>query len=87
MYSMINIELYAEMYFLNITMLHGHCPNFMELPIYKFFDNCMSKNPRVRNAVIPATSTGPKIGMLWAELLFVFSLGILQVMLRVIDFL
>ena len=24
---------YAEMYFLNITMLHGHCPNFMELPM------------------------------------------------------
>ena len=22
------------MYFLNITMLHGHCPNFMELPKY-----------------------------------------------------
>ena len=29
MYSILS---YAEMYFLNITMLHGHCPNFMELP-------------------------------------------------------
>ena len=24
------------MYFLNITMLHGHCPNFMELPTCLF---------------------------------------------------
>jgi len=27
----------AEMYFINITMLHGYCPNFMELAMCNLF--------------------------------------------------